>query len=237
MSQLADRYHAVQERIDAAAGLAGRNRDDLTVVVVTKNHPASLVLDLIELGARDFGENRDQEASAKGQAVAAALGETAGELRNHWHFVGQLQSNKVRSVLQYAATIHSLDRASLLAALAKETAKVSEEHLPPIGVFIELNLTDDLGRGGIVPAELERFATAVLEVPGLNLLGVMGVATLEQQAERDFALIRSCSERLQAVAPAARFISAGMSGDFEQAIGFGATHLRIGTAITGHRQY
>jgi uncharacterized pyridoxal phosphate-containing UPF0001 family protein len=104
-------------------------------------------------------------------------------------------------------------------------------------VFIELNLTDDPDRGGIVPSNLLSFAELVLAAPGLDLVGVMGVASLEGQEERDFAAIQKASADLQRIAPEANLISAGMSNDFQTALRFGATHLRIGTAITGPRQY
>lgn len=249
MSTLAERYRSVQKRIDVAAVAAGRDPKDVTLIVVSKFHPAQLVLDLIDLGARDFGENKDQEAGPKWVEVAGVLAQEGKPIEHRWHFVGQLQSNKVKSVLRYASAIHSLDRDSLLAALAKETAKLQEARtaageapLTPIDAFIELNLTDDMGRGGIVPANVEEFAQRVLEVPGINLKGVMGVASLNSPsdpsiAERDFAAIQQASFAVRALSPEAKFISAGMSGDFETALKFGATHLRIGTAITGERAY
>jgi len=235
---LAERYDEVQRRVAAACAAAGRERSAVEVIVVSKFHPASLVLDLLALGQRGFGENKDQEASAKSVEVAQALESDparAGLGQPEWHFVGQLQSNKVKSVLRYASAIHSLDRESLLAALAKERAKLTDK--PATKVFIELNLTDDPERGGIRPADLLPFAGQVLAVPGLELQGVMGVATLEGQEERDFETIAAASAKLQTLAPGATKISAGMSGDFELAVAFGATHLRIGTAITGPRQY
>lgn len=232
---LQSRYESVCARVEQSAKAAGRSIEEITLIVVTKNHPAQLVLDLLELGARDFGENRDQEASSKAEAVAESLAASGTPPDYRWHFVGQLQSNKVRSVLRYAQAVHSLDRTSLLQALEKELAKEPERS--QLDVFIELNLTDDPQRGGLDPKSLEEFAEAVLRVPQLNLRGVMGVATLDRQAERDFEFIRACSDRVRALSPGANQISAGMSGDFETAISFGATHLRIGTAITGERQY
>jgi pyridoxal phosphate enzyme (YggS family) len=224
VTELAERLRLVQERISAAAKQHYRESDGITLIVVTKFHPAQLVLDLLDLGVNNFGENRDQEAKPKAQLVA----EQAKPGPNpKWHFVGQLQSNKVRSALGYATTIHSLDRLSLLKELARCAL--------PAEVFIELNLTDDPGRGGVAPSALESFAEQVLETPNLKLRGVMGVAALDRDPRIDFETILNCSERLQLLAPEARDISAGMSGDFEEAIGFGATHLRIGTAITGNR--
>ena len=226
MSELGDRYFEVIERIDAAAVGAGRAASEVTLVVITKNHPAQLVLDLLELGAKDFGENRDQEAAPKAEQVRAT-----STVEHRWHFVGQLQSNKVKSALEYSSVLHSLDRESLLQALVKQ--QISK----PLDVFIQLNLTDDPGRGGIEPKNLEGFAEKVLAAPNLNLIGVMGVAALDREPEVDFETIRNASQKLQVLAPGARFISAGMSGDFEKAIAFGATHVRVGTAITGKRNY
>ena len=225
---LAERYGLVKSQIAEATTRAGRGADEVTLIVVTKNHPTRLVFDLLDLGARDFGENRDQEAAPKAAEVRATQ---APEHR--WHFIGQLQSNKVKSVIEYASSVHSLDRQSLLEALGKATAN----RPAPLDVFIQLNLTDDPARGGIQFAELHAFAEKVLQHRGLRLVGVMGVASLDQQLERDFLAIRSASERLQELAPEANLISAGMSEDFATAIAYGATHLRIGTAITGNRQY
>ncbi|MFM6971572.1 MAG: YggS family pyridoxal phosphate-dependent enzyme [Rhodoluna sp.] len=227
MDSLANRYNSVLERIDSAARQAGRQATDIELIVVTKNHPASLVRELIELGASHFGENRDQEAKPKAEEVAHA-----SKLKIYdWHFVGQLQSNKVRSVMGYANTIHSLDRPSLLNELIKQATTAAKS----VEVFIELNLTEDAGRGGIEPKDLRSFAEKVVQSSNLNLLGVMGVAGLDQEPEREFERIREASQLLQTAVPTAKYISAGMSGDFEAAILAGATHLRIGTAITGNR--
>lgn len=228
MTSLASRYQEVEQRIIEAAAKVGKTRSDVELVVITKNHPSSMVLDLLELGATEFGENRDQEARPKAAEVAAA-----GSNKNYrWHFVGQLQSNKVKSVLDYASVLHSLDRPSLLQTLTRATEQLETS----LEVFIQLNLTDDPARGGISPAQLAPFAEQVLAAPRLKLLGVMGVAALNRDPAIDFATIRAASQSLQKLAPEAKFISAGMSQDFETAILHGATHLRIGSAITGNRQ-
>ena len=229
MSTLADRLGEVSTRIEKAASLANRSAEDVTLIVVTKTHPADLVVELLGLGVTNFGENKDQEASAKAKLVA----ELASQHNPIWHFVGQLQSNKVKSVLGYAEVLHSLDRQSLLDELNKQLLRVEHKRLQ---VFIELNLTDDPKRGGIDPNHLLNFAEKVLEVENLQLLGVMGVASLGGSAEADFERIATASQQLQKLAPEARFISAGMSADFEQAIQYGATHIRVGTAITGKRE-
>jgi PLP dependent protein len=226
VTELGGRYQAIADRVAGAARESHRNREDITLVVVTKNHPHQLVLDLIELGSRDFGENRDQEASPKAKAIAA---ETAVDF--NWHFIGQLQTNKVKSVLEYADFLHSLDRSSLLDELQKRTA----EREKPLKVFVQVNMTDDPERGGVNPQDLMGFAERVLISPGLELVGLMGVGGLEVAPELEFERLAELSQKLQELAPSANRLSMGMSGDFEVAIAYGATHLRIGTAITGKR--
>ena len=226
MSELAQRYNQIVEQVAAAAATSGKSASDITLVVVTKNHPPQLVFELIALGARDFGENRDQEAAPKAQEV---LGSSSEEMR--WHFVGQLQTNKVKSVLDYADAIHSLDRESLLVELQKRTAGRAKA----LGVFIQVNLTQDPARGGVPVDDLDAFATKVLESKGLLLEGLMGVGGLDKDPKIEFDRLARLSSKLQSIAPDAKSLSMGMSSDFEAAIGFGATHLRIGTAITGKR--
>ena len=229
-ASLEDRLNSIHQRIDAAAKAANRSSEEIELVVVTKNHGYELALELLKLGESQFGENKDQEASLKAAQVVENL--PSGQTAPTWHFVGQLQSNKVRSMLSYSSVLHSLDRGSLLKELAKQLAKTPEQTLE---VFIELNLTDDPNRGGVELQDLTQFTEQVLAVPQLKLLGVMGVAGLDVEPAVDFARILKASQDVQALSKAATFISAGMSGDFEEAIGFGATHLRIGTAITGKR--
>jgi pyridoxal phosphate enzyme (YggS family) len=216
--RLADRLASVDERIADAARAAGRDPSELTRIVVTKFHPASLVRELHELGVRDIGENRHQEASAKAADLT--------DLDLTWHFVGQLQSNKARAVRRYASVVHSVDRDSLVDALSGEKE---------LGCFLELNLTDDPGRGGVAPDAVERLAERVAATAGLRLLGVMAVAPLGADPRPAFARVREASGRIRAIVPSATAISAGMSEDFPEAIAEGATHLRIGTAITGKR--
>jgi pyridoxal phosphate enzyme (YggS family) len=187
--------------------------------VVTKFHPTSTIRELHSLGVTDFGENRDQEASLKAEELSA--------LALRWHFIGQLQSNKAKSVVTYATAIHSLDRLSLVNALAKTGHAVD--------AFIELNLTDDPGRGGVQPADLARFAEATLATGTIRILGVMAVAPLGADPRATFARVRTESETLRRVSPESTALSMGMSGDYVEAILEGATHLRIGTAITGNR--
>ena len=219
MSSLAERYAAVIADVAVAATGAGRDPAAITTIVVTKFHPASLVRELASFGAHDVGENRHQEASAKAAELAGL------DLR--WHFVGQLQANKAAAALEYASVVHSVDRASLVDAIEK-TGK-------PVEVFIQLNLTDDPNRGGVHESNLEALATRILASEQIVLRGLMAVAPLDAEPRAAFARVRAVSERLLRVAPAASDLSMGMSGDYREAILEGATHLRIGTAITGNR--
>lgn len=220
---LPERLAVVREGVADAARAAGRDARELTTIVVTKFHPASLIRELADLGVREVGESRHQEAQQKA-AELAGLG-----LR--WHFIGQLQSKKARQVRAYADVIHSVDRPGLVSALT--SASTSEE--PRVDCFIQVNLTDDPARGGVAPAGLEALATRLLTAPGLRLLGVMAIAPLGEEPRGAFARLRAASERLVSLAPDATAISAGMSHDYAAAIAEGATHLRIGSAITGNR--
>ena len=224
MSELSVRFADVQGQISNRLTELGRPRSEVELIVVSKNHPADLVRELYALGQRSFGENRDQEASPKAEAT-----DDLGDL--DWHFVGQLQSNKVKSVLGYAKYIHSLDRTTLLTSLGRELEKTGGS----VGAFIQLNLTDDPGRGGIQPADLILFADAVARMPQIRLMGVMGVAALGRDPRIDFETIGKASQLLRQQHGGAKYISAGMSHDWAEALEFGATHLRIGTAITGTR--
>src|SRR5690554_4166857 len=216
---LAERWAAVQGAIADAAREAGRDSADLTTIVVTKFHPVSLVRELAALGVRDVGENRHQEASAKAAEVA--------DLDIVWHFVGQLQSKKAKQARSYARVIHSLDRESVIKALASTDSVVDG--------FLQLNLTVDPARGGVAFDDLEKVAEQVIATDGIRLLGVMAVAPVDEEPRRAFERVREASARVMALDPEARYISAGMSGDFREAILEGATHLRIGSAITGNR--
>ncbi len=229
MSELGDRLADVDSRIADAAREAGRDPAALTRIVVTKFHPVELLRELHALGVRDMGENRHQEAAAKAAELA--------DLDLAWHFVGQLQSNKAKAVRRYASAVHSVDRASLVGPLAAPSVDAGNAGAPavPLRVFLELNLTDDPGRGGVDPDDVEKLAELVLAEPSLELRGVMAVAPLEGDPRAAFAHVRAVSDRIRSLSPSASDISTGMSADFAEAILEGATHLRIGTAITGKR--
>jgi len=221
---LAERLAAVNSAVGNAVAAAGRDAGEVTTIVVTKFHPASLVRELVTLGVKDFGESRHQEASAKASELA--------DVDATWHFVGQVQSKKARQIRRYARVIHSVDRESLVRAWESQEADGQQS---PTDVFLQINLTDDPARGGVLPTNLEALADQVAGLPGITLLGVMAVAPLHEEPRRAFSFVRDLSETLQRSHPGAAALSMGMSGDFADAIAEGATHLRIGTAITGIR--
>ncbi|WP_169582712.1 YggS family pyridoxal phosphate-dependent enzyme [Microbacterium thalassium] len=221
---LAARLADVDARIAEAARAAGRDPAELTRIVVTKFHPASLVERLYALGVRDVGENRQQELSSKAAEVTQLEG-------LHWHFIGQAQTNKARAIRAHASAVHSVDRARLADALDAAASPGS----PTLDVLLQVNLTDDPGRGGVAPDAVEELARHVAALPTLRIRGVMAVAPLDVPPAQAFDRLPDLSASVRRVVPDARWISAGMTADFAEAIAAGATHLRIGSAITGPR--
>ncbi|MFD2341765.1 YggS family pyridoxal phosphate-dependent enzyme [Clavibacter tessellarius] len=216
---LAERWASVRAQVADAILEADRDPGEVTTIVVTKFQPVSLLRELVDLGVRDLGESRHQEAQGKA-AELAGRGVA-------WHFVGQLQGKKARQVRRYASVIHSVDRPSLVDALASEDEETR--------VFLQVNLTDDPARGGVPPAEAEALAEHAAAAAGIRVLGVMAVAPDDGEPRRAFARLRAISDDVRRILPDARAISAGMSGDLREALLEGATHLRIGSAITGKR--
>ncbi|MEU0769336.1 YggS family pyridoxal phosphate-dependent enzyme [Streptomyces albogriseolus] len=229
--ELAANLARVEERIAAACDAAGRGRDEVTLIVVTKTWPASDVRVLSGLGVRHVAENRDQDAAPKAAACA--------DLPLVWHFVGQLQTNKVRSVVGYADVVQSVDRARLVSALSKEAVRAGRE----VGCLVQVAFdagADGRGeRGGVAPSGVAELADLVAGAEGLRLDGLMTVAPLtgeyagRQQAA--FERLMDLSTDLRRTHPAANMVSAGMSADLEQAVAAGATHVRVGSAVLGVR--
>ena len=216
---------AIRERIRKACTECGRDPDDITLIVVTKTFPADDVERLVELGVRDVGENRDQEARPKAEQV------TVPDLR--WHFIGQLQSNKASHVAQYADVVHSVDRVSLVDALEKGAQRAGRN----LDCLVQVNLDppDRPGRGGVAPEDALALADAIAAGDHLRVRGVMGVAPLDGDAGQAFATLYRTWQLIRSRYPDADVMSAGMSDDLEEAIGAGATHLRVGSAILGSR--
>ncbi|WP_122817231.1 YggS family pyridoxal phosphate-dependent enzyme [Nocardioides pantholopis] len=223
--ELAANLAAVRERIARACADAGRDADEVTLVVVTKFFPASDVRLLADLGVRHVGENRHQEAEAKA-AECADLGLT-------WHFIGGLQSNKAAAVAAYAQVVESVDRSKLVRPLDRG----AQGRDAPVDVLLQVSLDPPgaVGRAGADPADVPALAASVAEAPALRLRGLMGVAPLGGDPEAAFGRLAQVHRDLRATFPDATWLSAGMSGDLEQAVRAGATHVRIGSAVLGSR--
>ena len=224
-AELAGNLARVHERIEAACVLAGRDPAEVSLVAVTKFFPPGDIDLLAALGVRAIGENRDQEASAK-------VSELTRRHDIEVHFIGQLQTNKAASVVSYADVVQSVDRPRLVRAL--EGAAAARGVRP--GVLVQVSLDDPPDRGGVEPQEAGALADLVADCEHLDLRGVMAVAPLGADPGAAFARLREVAHGIQEVHPSATWVSAGMSGDLEEAVAHGATHLRVGSAILGSRQ-
>jgi pyridoxal phosphate enzyme (YggS family) len=227
VSGLEQNLRAVRARIDAAARAAGRDPATVALLAVSKTWPADDVRALAGLGQAHFGESRAQELIGK----AAEL----DDLPVRWHFIGQLQRNKAVAVARLGAVVHSVDRL----ALAQPLSRAGETAQRAVEVFLQVDLggpEGELGaRGGADPADLAALADAVAELPGLRLRGLMAVAPRGAEPGPAFARLGELATRLRADHPEAGEISAGMSGDLEDAVAAGATIVRVGTALFGRR--
>jgi len=224
-AQLAENLATVRQRIEDACAQAGRDPGDVVLVVVTKFFPDSDVRLLAELGVTDVGENRHQEASAKAAACA--------DLDLRWHFIGSIQSNKAAAIAGYSDVVESVDRPKLVAPLDRG----AREGGRGLDCLIQVSL-DPPGtphRGGAHPDEIAAIAQAVTDAGALTLRGVMAVAPLGEPPLPAFERLAVIAEDLRRDHPDATLVSAGMSGDLEEAIRCGATHVRVGSAVLGPR--
>lgn len=216
---------AVRARIEAACAHSGRASDAITLIVVTKFFPVADVRLLSDLGITEVGENRHQEAVEKAAECA--------ELPVHWHFIGALQSNKAAAVAAYADVVHSVDRTKLVTGLSRG----AQERGRDLDCLVQVSLDPPgaSGRAGLRVSEVPALVERVLEAPGLRLRGVMGVAPVGGDPEWAFATLAEVAADVRRSSPQATWVSAGMSGDLEEAVRAGATHLRIGSAVLGPR--
>lgn len=219
--ELLANLNSVQERINNAMARAGRGNDDVCLIAVTKTYPAHDVELLHQLGMSDFAENRDSEGREKSQIVSA-----------RWHFQGQIQSNKISSIARWASVVHSLDDPRHLRLLANA---VPESKI--LSAYIQVCLDPQPGRGGVLPQDLSPLAELVLQAPQLRLTGLMAVAPLGEDPRSAFERLAQIHSIFRQEFPMAASLSAGMSGDFETAIEYGATHVRIGSSILGSRPH
>lgn len=237
-AEIEARLLAVRQEIAQAVVDSGRDRADVTLIVVTKTKPASDLHLLADLGVTEVGENRDQEAREKhGECTDLAL---------RWNFIGQLQTNKCPSVVSYADRIHSVDRVKLVNALSRAVIARREadgaSSVPDLECLVQVNLDPMAAavgspghRGGVQPAEVRVIGDAIARADGLRLGGLMAVAPLGEDPRPAFERLREVSDGIADEHPSATIISAGMSGDFVAAIKAGATHVRMGAAVLGHR--
>ena len=223
--EIAASLDVVRRRIAAACAQAGRDADEVSLVVVTKFFPASDLRLLADLGVTDVGENRHQEAEVKAAECA--------DLGLRWHFIGGLQSNKAAAVASYADVVESLDRAKLVGPLSRGAH--SRGHDVDVLLQVSLDPPGDDHRSGADPADLADLAHRVEEAGMLRLRGLMAVAPLGEQPDEAFARLAEIREDFVRDHPDATVLSAGMSGDLEAAVTHGATHVRVGSAVLGPR--
>ena len=211
---------AVHDRIEAAAWAAGRAPDGVHLVAVSKTHPAASVRAALADHHRLFGENRVQEAQAKYPALREEFPDLV------FHLIGPLQTNKVRDAVRICDVIETVDRPRLAQALAREMERSGRQ----VPCLIEVNTGEEAQKAGVLPAEADDFIIECRDRLGLPIEGLMCVPPLDEEPAPHFALLREIARRT-----GLGLLSMGMSADFEKAIRFGATHVRIGTAIFGAR--
>jgi len=214
------RLRLVWQEIALAAEAAGRDPDSVKLVAVTKTVPAQVIEETIEAGQRCFGENRVQEADAKW----AALKERHPGIE--LHLIGPLQSNKVREAVDLFDVIETVDRPKLARALAEGMARADKHPR----LFVQVNTGEEPQKAGVLPGEAESFVALCRETFGLTVDGLMCIPPFDEEPAMHFALLAKLAERI-----GVKELSMGMSGDFARAIAFGATYVRVGTAIFGAR--
>ena len=211
----------VQARIINATARVSRKTEEVTLVAVTKTYPISDVEILHQLGVTHFGENRNAEGLEKSALVSA-----------HWHFQGQIQSNKIVSIASWAQTVHSLDDLSHVAKFDRAVGEIPGKRL---NVFIQISLDGDASRAGVAGDDLLALGQSISSTKNLDLVGLMVVPPAQAEPEEAFSEVAEIAERFRSEFPTAQSLSAGMSGDYEIAIAHGATHIRVGSQILGPR--
>ncbi|GAA4293705.1 YggS family pyridoxal phosphate-dependent enzyme [Actinokineospora soli] len=227
-AEIAANLADVRARIDAACRGAGRDPSEVKLLAVTKTFPAADAEILAGLGVRDFAENRDQEAADKVPQVGAEV---------RWHMVGRLQRNKARSVVRWADEVQSVDSVRLADALARAVAAARDagERSEPLDVLVQASIDGDPARGGCPLDQLPDLAQGVIRSSDLRLRGIMAVAPLGMEPRAAFDRLASVAGALRAEFPTAGELSCGMSNDLEEAIDYGSTCVRVGTALLGSR--
>ncbi|AJY52441.1 YggS family pyridoxal phosphate-dependent enzyme [Halomonas sp. KO116] len=227
---LGSSYDQARERLRNALEAAGRAQDAAKLLAVSKTKPAAMIRQVWQLGQREFGENYLQEALEK-QTELADLDD------NVWHFIGPLQSNKTRAVAEHFDWVHSVDRLKI----AKRLSEQRPAHLAPLNICLQVNISREESKAGVLPEALEELAKEVATLPNLHLRGLMAIPAPAEgvDAQRQpLAALREALTSLQSSLPDAPLdtLSMGMSDDLEAAVLEGATLVRLGTAIFGTRQ-
>ena len=210
----------IQKKIAEAIKYTGRHFEDVTLIAVSKQQPENRIEAALDSGIRIFGENRVQEAQMRWQARRPLYPDL------HLHLIGPLQSNKAGDAVALFDVLHTIDRPKIATALKIEMNKQNRE-LP---CFIQVNTGEEPQKAGIAPTEVGDFLAYCRTDVRLNICGLMCIPPIDEEAAMHFALLKSLTERF-----ALPQLSMGMSGDFEEAISFGATHIRVGSALFGSR--
>lgn len=221
----------VESRVQAACKRAGRPREDVLLIAVSKTKPVELIREIMETGTKDFGENKVQEMCNKIEEIREPL---------NWHLIGHLQRNKVKYIVDKACLIHSVDSLRLAEEIQKEAVKKGVDKVP---VLIEVNMAQEASKDGINASETEELVREVAKLPNVQVRGLMTIAPFVDDPEENrvyFRAMRKLRDQLKDMnIPGVEMteLSMGMTNDFEVAIEEGATMIRVGTAIFGERNY
>lgn len=225
-----ENYKEVEKRVEEACKRAGRKREEVTLIAVSKTKPVSMIEELLPLNVRDFGENKVQELTAKAEVLPSAL---------HWHMIGHLQRNKVKYIVDKACIIHSVDSLRL----AEEISKAAQKKQVTAKILIEVNVAEEESKFGVRTSELLPLIEAISLLPNIAIKGLMTIAPYVENPEENrwiFQKLKNLSIDIKGKNfdnVTMDVLSMGMTGDYEVAIEEGATHVRVGTGIFGERNY
>lgn len=225
-----ENYKEVEKRVEEACKRAGRKREEVTLIAVSKTKPVSMIEELLPLNVRDFGENKVQELTAKAEILPSAL---------HWHMIGHLQRNKVKYIVDKACIIHSVDSLRL----AEEISKAAQKKQVTAKILIEVNVAEEESKFGVRTSELLPLIEAISPLPNIAIKGLMTIAPYVKNPEENrwiFQKLKNLSIDIKGKNfdnVTMDVLSMGMTGDYEVAIEEGATHVRVGTGIFGERNY
>lgn len=225
-----ENYRVVEEKVENACKRAGRNREEVTLIAVSKTKPVSMIEELLPLGVRDFGENKVQELTTKEEELPKDI---------HWHMIGHLQRNKVKYVVDKACMIHSVDSLRLAQEISKEAVK----HDLVMPVLVEVNVAGEESKFGVSVEEAPSLVEEISKLPGIHVNGLMTIAPYVEDPEENRSVFRNLRKLSVDIGEknfdnvTMNVLSMGMTGDYEVAIEEGATHVRVGTGIFGERNY